>query len=462
MPWWRAGLAAAGALVAVPVLPPAVAAADLGAAVGTRAMTPDAGCGSAPAPVEPITDVPWAQLRYAPERLAPLATGAGVTVAIIDSGVDARHPQLRGRVTRGADYLDPPGDGMTDCAEHGTAVASIIAARPRDGVRFRGLAPGASILPVRVSEQQIVDGKESGRTVTPAQFAQAIRWAVERGGADVLNLSVVLYEDHPAVRSSIAYAIERDVVVVAAVGNLHDNGDPVPYPAAYDGVLGVGAIGSNGARAQFSQVGSYVDVVAPGGQVLTATPGGGHKVRNGTSYAAPFVAATAALVRDYRPDLGAADVVERIVATADPAPSGERGGAYGNGVLNPYRAVTDTRPAAGPPPVEALPPTRPDPALAARRQRRSQTREMSLWLTGIAGGVASVAVMVAIVLPRAARRHWLPGAAAAIVGPSPVAGTADPMDDGPPNHVSSAPTEKGRRSSAQCRGSPRRTRPPRS
>jgi subtilisin family serine protease len=153
---------------------------------------------------------------------------------VIDSGVDRRHPQLSGRVLAGTDYLDPGDDGTRDCAGHGTGVASVIAAAPRAGVAFRGLAPGARILPVRVSEQQVVDGRESGRTVSAAVFARAIRWAVDQG-ADVLNLSVVLYADDPAVRAAVAYAAERDVVVVAAAGNLHAEGDPRPYPAAYAG-----------------------------------------------------------------------------------------------------------------------------------------------------------------------------------------------------------------------------------
>jgi subtilisin family serine protease len=223
--------------------------------------------------------MPWPQQRYAPDRLAPLATGAGVTVAVIDSGVDNTHAQMKGRVLSGTDYLDAGGDGTLDCAGHGTAVASIIAATARNGMRFHGLAPDANILPVRISEQQIVNGKESGRTVSANQFAQAIGWAVGHG-AKVLNLSVVLYEDDPAVRDAIAYAIAKDVVVVAAVGNLHDNGDPRPFPAAYDGVLGVGSIGPDGYRSPFSQVGMYVDLVAPGGGARPgAQEAGRHQLR---------------------------------------------------------------------------------------------------------------------------------------------------------------------------------------
>ncbi|MGC5017171.1 type VII secretion-associated serine protease mycosin [Micromonospora sp. DT47] len=373
--------------------------------VAARAAAP--ACATPLAPARPVAATPWPQRRYAPERLTPLASGAGMTVAVIDSGVDRRHPQLRGRVLDGADFLDPGGDGTRDCAGHGTGVASIIAAAEGPGVAFQGLAPGARILPVRVSEQQVVEGRESGRTVSATDFARAIRWAVDHD-ADVLNLSVVLYADNPAVREAVGYAVRRDVVVVAAAGNLHDSGDPRPYPASYEGVLGVGAIGSDGYRAAFSQTGPYVDLVAPGSDVLLAAPEQGHHRAEGTSYAAPFVAATAALVRQYRPSLTAAQVAQRILGTADPAPDGDRGD-YGAGVLNPYRAVVET--GSGPATVArsaALPADRPDPALLAERARRAAARDRAVLVATVTAGAVAVAVLLAVVLPRGTRRGWRP------------------------------------------------------
>ncbi|SCL24500.1 type VII secretion-associated serine protease mycosin [Micromonospora nigra] len=363
------------------------------------------GCASPLAPARPVTATPWPQYRYAPERLAPLTDGSGVTVAVVDSGVDPRHPQLAGRVLAGTDLLDPNGDGRRDCVGHGTGVASIIAATPRDGVAFRGLAPGVRILPVRVSEQQVVDGRESGRTVDAADFARAVRWAVDRD-ADVLNLSVVLYADDPAVRAAVAHALARDVVVVAAAGNLHGSGDPRPYPAAYDGVLGVGAISADGSRADFSQTGTYVDLVAPGSDVVVCAPGQGHHRAEGTSYAAPFVAATAALLRGYRPELTAAEVTRRLVSTADPAPDG----GYGAGVLNPYRAVTESpatrldraRPAAG------IGDDRVDPAVLAQRARRAAARDRAFVVAGVGVTVVAAAGALALLAPRGSRRRWRP------------------------------------------------------
>jgi membrane-anchored mycosin MYCP len=399
MPAGRLPLALVTVILAAVTVP--VAAGPAPAAAAPR-------CANPVAPAESVTDVPWPQRRYGVDGLGVLSTGAGVTVAVVDSGVDTTNPQLRGQVLKGFDGLDTGGDGRLDCVGHGTAVASIIAARPRQGMGFRGLAPGTRILPVRISEQQVIEGRESGRTVSAARFASSIRWAVDHG-AGVINLSVVLYQDNPAVRDAVAHAFDRDVVVVAAVGNLHENGDPRPFPASYDGVLGVGAIGADGVRQPFSQIGSYVDVVAPGGGVLTANPVRGHKTQSGTSYAAPFVAATAALVRAYRPDLSAAQVEARIVATADPAPAGTGEAGYGAGVVNPIRAVSETTTAPRATPSRAaLPAVPPDPAALARAERRDTARQRALIVAAAAGGMAAVVLVVGLVLRRGLRRRWQP------------------------------------------------------
>jgi type VII secretion-associated serine protease mycosin len=367
-------------------------------------------CASRPAPAQMIREVPWPQRRFEPERLAPLATGAGIIVAVIDSGVDRAHPQLTGQVLAGADYLDRRGDGRLDCVGHGTAVASIIAGHRVARAGLRGLAPGAKILPVRVSEQQIIDGQATGDTVNPEEFGAAIRWAVDHG-ADVLNLSVVSYVDSPRVRSAVRYAVEHDVVVIAAVGNLHgQGGDLRPYPASYDGVLGVAAIGPDGMRQPDSQIGSYVDISAPGARVVGAMPGGGHRMQEGTSYAVPFVAATAALVREYWPMLSAKEVALRILATADPAPGGRDSDAYGSGVVNPYRALTEEVATGVPQRARPLAAKVTDPAAAVMAQREAHTRRLALALA--AGGVvlAAVALLCGLVLPRGARRRWRPAA----------------------------------------------------
>jgi subtilisin family serine protease len=170
----------------------------------------------------------------------------------------------------------------------------------------------------------------------------------------------------------------------------------------------VGAVGPDGTRSAFSQLGSYVDVVAPGADVLAAAPGAGHRKQNGTSYAVPFAAGTAALVRGYRPDLSAAEVIARIIATADPAPGDVGSDAYGSGIVNPYRAVTETRAAGPPQPTASLASVRSDPAAVELRDRRTQARDHSVRLAAVGGVVAGTLLLLAVVVPNGARRRWRP------------------------------------------------------
>lgn len=233
------------------------------------ARAPAAACpGPARQPAPAPAGVPWTLQRYDQNRLNALADGRGIVVAVIDSGVDARNPQLQGAVQAGPDQLDG-GDSALDCVGHGTGVAGIIAARPVAGSPFHGLAPAATILALRVSELvEGEDGSTTGRRGTPAGLAAAIHDAVSRG-AKVINLSLVSYRDDEVVRDAVRFGVAHDVVVVAAAGNGAEQGNRTPYPAAYDGVVGVGAIGPDGRRVPTSQTGPYVDLVAPGSQVVT-------------------------------------------------------------------------------------------------------------------------------------------------------------------------------------------------
>lgn len=400
-------VAVCAALVAMTV--PAVLAAPVPAAAA-------AGCpaGTRLPAGSRITAVPWPQRRYEPQRLTGIADGSRVTVAVIDSGVDARHPQLRRAVLKGHDFLPGSGggDGRTDCVAHGTAVASVIAAGPVPGSGFAGLAPGARILPIRVTETG--DTPSAGRAGTAAGLAQAITTAV-RDGARVLNISMVLYRDDALVRQAVRDAVQAGAVVVAAAGNAHGRSpgpDPVPYPAGYPDVIGVGAIGADGARLADSQVGSYVDITAPGADVTAAVPPSGLGSFTGTSFAVPFVSATAALIMSRYPRTAAPtglsrvrDVTARITGTADPAPDSRPGTQYGYGVLNPYRAVTEV-------PATAAPAAR-HPLGAADRGRgtvaAADSRGDALVLSGVAVALAGAVLLLASVLSRGARRRWRPG-----------------------------------------------------
>jgi membrane-anchored mycosin MYCP len=389
--------AAAVAAVAV-LLPPAPAAARIYQ------------CDAAPPEAQVSRAEPEEVRLYDPRRLAPLATGAGVRVAVIDSGVDASHPQLRGHVAPGRDVLHGDPTGRQDCVGHGTAVASIIAAQSVPGVGFRGLAPGVTIVPIRISEQEEIDGRAQGDPGTPGKFADAIAWAADPngGGAQVINLSLVMTVDDVRVRRAVADAIAAGVVVVAAAGNHAQEGDPTPYPAAYPDVIGVGAVSTDGQRAGFSQRGDYVDIMAVGDRVTVAARRAGHTAGQGTSYATPFVSATAALIEQRFRGSTPGQVARRLLATTDPAPGGARSGEYGYGLLNPYRALTETLgpdrpPAPGPAAVHTE-----DPATVALQARRAQAQDQALVATAVGGTLVAVVMLVAVVLRRGRRRGWRP------------------------------------------------------
>jgi membrane-anchored mycosin MYCP len=281
---------------------------------------------------------PWAQQALRFSAVWDRSRGSGVTVAIVDSGVDA-NPQFGGRVIPGPDLVAgtkpgiPPG---ADCVGHGTAVASIIAAAPVPGVSFTGVAPAARILSVKIS------GTDTFPTsVTLQGIVDAVQF-----GADVINLSLATPDDVPALRNAVEYALSHNVVVVAAAGNDLPQGGAGPfYPAAYPGVLAVGAVGSGGALAAFSDRHTPVAVTAPGVNVTSAYPGtfpdAYAPVQNGTSFAAAFVSGVVALVRSAHPELSAAQVVARIEATA----RGAAGPGTGHGMVDPVRAVTAVLPA---------------------------------------------------------------------------------------------------------------------
>jgi membrane-anchored mycosin MYCP len=396
---WRVPvlLASAAVLAMAPIVTPATAAPPRGAC-----NNPEPG-----RPVERL--LPWAQELLMPQRAWPFSTGGGITVAVVDSGVDADHPQLRrpGKVSPGRDfYLVGSLPGNYDCVSHGTGVASIIAADQAAGVGFRGVAPGARILPIRVSERETGDTGQV-EPIDPQILAKGIRFAAD-SGARVINLSMSGDQDQAPVRSAVAYAVSKDVVVVAAVGNRQANAAEVlpSYPAQYPGVLGVGAIDNTGARLQSSQLGPYVDLVAPGGSVLAATRRTGHAYADGTSFATPFVAATAALVRAAYPKMKAADVIQRLKATATPARGGADGTQYGAGIVDPYRAVTEGMflSAARPiPPMQAPPPDQQSLALAAWW---SDAGTEARWMTSLAIGATVLVGLVIALLAGGQRRRW--------------------------------------------------------
>lgn len=271
-----------------------------------------------------------------------LATGEGVTVAVIDTGVDTGNVHLSRGVAEGRSFVG--GSATEDPYGHGTALAGIIAARPVQGSVAVGAAYRAELLPVRVIGEQ-------SRT---RDVADGIRWAAEQG-ADVINVSLTTGpsdRDLPALRSAAELAIAEGSIVVAAAGNAQEQ-EPftqVQYPAGFDGVVGVAATNASGAVDDWSVHGEHVDIAAPGVNVLTTFRADGDCLvaldRPYTSYATGYVSGLAALLVERFPNDTPEQVVNRMLATADRPVAGERDDLQGWGVIEPLAALNSSSNAA--------------------------------------------------------------------------------------------------------------------
>jgi serine protease len=277
------------------------------------------------------------------------ANGAGVTVAVIDSGVDAHHPDLIGQVLPGLDLVDKKGDGDTDPVGHGTTVSAIIAGRGDDSNGVVGIAPKAKILPVRVLD-------EENRYDDAIIVAKGVHWAVDNG-ARVINLSLGGNGTSAALAAALDYAFAKDVVVVACTGNTSASPDTeVWYPAREPGVLAVAGLERDGEKLWSGSItGKETVLTAPATQLVGARSGGGYWRVQGTSFAAPMVSATAALVRSRWPTMPAGEVIDRIIRTAkDRGPTG-RDDTFGYGMVNPTGALTAQLPAVFVNPLDTTP-----------------------------------------------------------------------------------------------------------
>jgi len=297
----------------------------------------------APAPeahADAIRDRQYWLNEYGIRDAWQVTRGAGVTIAVIDSGVDAGHPDLAGAVIGGADVS---GRGAEDGTQpvsgpgrtHGTMVASLAAGRgsgPNEGVI--GAAPAASLLSISLAFG-------AGERDADDQVAEAVIWAVDQG-ADIISLSLTRNTiDWPeSWDDAFGYAERHDVVVVAAAGNRGGGTEQVGAPATIPGVLAVGGVDRSGmASDNASSQGITIGVMAPSEQLVGAIPGGGHALWQGTSGATPIVAGIAALVRAAHPDLDAANVIERILRTARPVSSTVPDPLYGYGLIDANAAV---------------------------------------------------------------------------------------------------------------------------
>jgi len=276
----------------------------------------------------------WAQWPLdrltAEEAHARVGAVNPVLVAVLDTGVDATLPDLSPVVVPGRDFITPGGgNGYGDTAGHGTSVSAVLAAKADNNIGTAGYLQTARVMPVRV-----LNAEGAGTSTSSAQGIIAAADA----GAKVINMS---YSGGASdvEASAVAYARSKGVVLVASAGNDKLNGNPVSYPAAYDGVIGVGATTLSDTIASFSNTGTYVDLVAPGQTIYIQRPGGGIYIGQGTSYAAPHVAAVAAQLLAAKPHLAADTVITALTATAEDLGAPGRDDVYGHGMVVPLGAL---------------------------------------------------------------------------------------------------------------------------
>jgi len=248
-------------------------------------------------------------------------------VAVVDTGVQLDHPDLKGRLVKGINIIDPsqPPD---DDVGHGTHVAGIIAAQVNNNEGVAGLTWYSKIMPVKA-----LDSTGAGSTYA---VAEGVIWAADHG-ANVINMSLGNYADAQFLHDAIQYATDKGALVVAASGN--DNTDRPGYPAAYPEVLAVAATDPGGGKAEYSNYGDYIDVAAPGTSIASTYPGSRYAALSGTSMASPHVAALASLVRTANPELSNREVMDVLRSTARDLGDQGKDPLYGFGQIDIRKAL---------------------------------------------------------------------------------------------------------------------------
>lgn len=252
-----------------------------------------------------------------------VATGSQVRVAVIDSSIDASHPELQGIVTAQFDAVG----GADQPQRHGTAMASAIAAHGR----LMGIAPAARILAVRAFE-----ATSGGAGSTTARILDGLQWAAD-SGARIVNMSFAGPPD-PKLHDMLAAARKKGIVAIAAAGNDGPQAPPA-YPAAYPEVIAVTATDADDKLYNLANRGTYLAVAAPGVNILAAAPNSAYELTTGTSVAAAHVSGLAALLVERYPGLDPDAIQAILIHTAkDLGPQG-RDDEYGAGLVDAYAAL---------------------------------------------------------------------------------------------------------------------------
>ncbi|MDX3758837.1 type VII secretion-associated serine protease mycosin [Streptomyces sp. AK02-04a] len=342
------------------------------------------GIAATPAYAESIREREWHLTAMKAEQMWQTSTGKGITVAVIDSGVNADLPDLKGQILPGMDEApDSPGDEHTDYEGHGTGMALLIAGtgKANGGAGTFGLAPGAKILPVRTPDRGL-DGvrytKEFSETVS-----RGIRYAVD-SGAQVINISMAVPEGSEQLTAAVKYALDKGSLIFAGVGNSgsENKGNPVEYPAATPGVVGVGAVGKDLRKTTESEYGPQVDMTAPGEEMYSVCPNGAGLCRShGTSDATALASASAALIWSKHPTWTNNQVLRVMLNTiGGPTDGAKRNDSIGYGIVRPRIALQNP---GNPGPAHAYPlpdfpataSTSPAPGAAASKEPTAPAKD---------------------------------------------------------------------------------------
>lgn len=268
-----------------------------------------------------------------------------IVVAVVDTGVQSDHPDLKGRLVQGVNIVDPSSPPEDDVG-HGTHVAGIISASVNNGEGVAGMTWYTKIMPVKA-----LDSSGAGSTYS---VAEGILWATDHG-ADVINMSLGNYATAEFLHDALKYAYDHGVVLVAASGN--DNTDRPGFPAAYEEVLAVAATDPDDSRAEYSNYGDYIDIAAPGTSIPSTYPGSRYAALSGTSMASPHVSALASLVRAANPKLTNAEVMDVLRKTAKDLGAQGKDKEFGYGQIDVVAALQAVRGAApSQEPVASAPP----------------------------------------------------------------------------------------------------------
>jgi thermitase len=250
-----------------------------------------------------------------------------ILIGLIDTGVDYNHEDLKGRIVKGPDYINDDSDPMDDNG-HGTHLAGTIAAKGNNGKGVAGLCWSCRVLAIKVAD--------SAGTATNAAIARGIVYAASHG-AQVINLSLGGTDRSKTLELAVKYANSRGTILIAAIGN--ESTSQAIYPAAYPGVIAVGATDTNGNRAPFSNYGNYLSLMAPGVSIQSSYPNNRYQALSGTSMSAGFVSGIAALILSKNSSLSNTQVRNTLSSSADDISTLGKDSLTGYGRVNARKAL---------------------------------------------------------------------------------------------------------------------------